>query len=272
MFPPAQPGAVPPAESAAFADHLPAEAGLFVQPRMTGEPIPDDWDLVGELSALSSSPAEASTPAPSPPPVVAAEPVPKPGPDQAAVAAFLAACGLEPGHAADPVALMAQAGRLLAGMVAELHALLAIRSLAKREFGLERTMIARSDNNPLKFSTAPQEALALLLAPEVPGLLAGEEAVREAFEGIRSHQLALLSATQSALASLCARLAPEAIVASPPFWARPLPFAWDAARWAAYQQAYPEVVASLDADMREVLSGDPAQARPDAREEHGHAG
>ncbi|MFC7556286.1 hypothetical protein ACFQU7_34730 [Pseudoroseomonas wenyumeiae] len=64
---------------------------------MTGEPIPDDWDLVGELSALSSSPAEASTPAPSPPPVVAAEPVPKPGPDQAAVAAFLAACGLEPG-------------------------------------------------------------------------------------------------------------------------------------------------------------------------------
>ncbi|MBO1073697.1 type VI secretion system-associated FHA domain protein TagH [Roseomonas marmotae] len=282
LFPPARPATLPPVEPAAFADHVPAEVGLFVQPRVMGEAIPDDWDLVGELRAWSPPPAPEEAEAPAPPdpaPVPAPQPAREPGQEQAAVAAFLAACGLEPRQVTDPAALMARAGRLLACMVAEMHALMAIRSLAKQEFGLERTMIGRSDNNPLKFAAEPREALPLLLAPDAPGFLDGEDAVRQGFEGIRSHQLALLSSMQTALGSLCDRLAPEAIVASPPLWARPLPFARDAARWAAYQQVYQQVVSGLDGDMLALLGTDPVRAPGDAaagnspsREGSGHAG
>jgi type VI secretion system FHA domain protein len=288
LFPSDRPGTAPPEPAAAFADHVPAEAGLFVQPRVGGEAIPDDWDLVGELRAALPAPPEPvpEAAAPAPPALPATVPVQPPeaarfappaaqaGRDSALVAAFLQGCGLPPlQDGGEPELLMARAGRLLARMVAELHGLLAIRSLAKQEFGMERTMIARSDNNPLKFATAPQEALPLLLASEVPGFLSGEEAVREGFDSLRSHQLAVFSATQSAVATLCARLTPDAIAASPPLWARPLPFARDAARWAAYRQAYEEVVSTLDSDLRAAL-GDAAQAGRDgtAQQEDGHAG
>lgn len=256
FFPVAAPEVEPPA---AFPDHLPAEAGLFIQPRGSGEAIPDDWDLVGELQGLPpGSPMPMPTPSPA-----SQTPLPdsKDSAEQEAdalLAAFLTGCGLSaPPPGEDPAALLQRAGRLLRLAVTELHGLLAVRSLAKQEFGLQRTMIGQSDNNPLKFAAEAQEALPLLLAGDIPGFLGGEAALRQGFDDLRAHQLALLAGSQALFARLCERLAPEGIAAAPPRWARPLPFARDAALWAAYRQRYRQVVPALEAEMRAGFGGGP---------------
>ena len=127
-----------------------------------------------------------------------------------AVAAFLAACGLSPADvgAVDLTTMMDRAGRMLLHSVAGLHGILSARQLAKQEFGIERTMIERSGNNPLKFTLDAKEAMHTLLCVEIPGFIRGDAAVEQAFSDIRAHEVAMLAALQepcTASATACRR-------------------------------------------------------------------
>ena len=77
----------------------------------------------------------------------------------------------------------------------------------------DRTVIGALDNNPLKFMADPVEALEAMLSKDRSGYLDGMRAFREAFEDIKSHELATYSAMQKALSRLLADLSPEAIEA-----------------------------------------------------------
>lgn len=77
----------------------------------------------------------------------------------------------------------------------------------------DRTVIGALDNNPLKFMADPGEALEAMLSKDRSGYLDGMRAFREAFEDIKSHELATYSAMQKALSRLLADLSPDSIEA-----------------------------------------------------------
>ena len=77
----------------------------------------------------------------------------------------------------------------------------------------DRTVIGALDNNPLKFMADPSEALEIMLSKDRSGYLDGMRALREAFDDIRTHEMATYAAMQKALSRLLADLSPDAIEA-----------------------------------------------------------
>src|SRR5215467_11755843 len=85
------------------------------------------------------------------------------------------------------------------------------RASIKDEFRIGQTVIRATGNNPLKFSLDDDDALATLLGTGRRGSMPAEEAVAEAFDDLRLHELATVSAMQAAVRVLLAQFAPEAI-------------------------------------------------------------
>jgi type VI secretion system protein ImpI/type VI secretion system protein len=68
---------------AAEPDHTPAEADIFVRPKLHTEPIPDDWDAVAELGVALPKPGRQAPEAPEISAVQLEPPRPAPTPDLA---------------------------------------------------------------------------------------------------------------------------------------------------------------------------------------------
>ena len=194
--------------------------------------IPDDWYLKPE-DAVSTMPDEMS-----PPPVAAPPPVSTPvqAPVQAPpapptpVAAPADGTGLEASiRQAVSGALGSQAQALslkeLVRVVEEMAAMAAVsspelmkamsaRTQAKDHLRLHRTMIEAQNNNPLKFSDNPQDALRHMLLNDQPRLLQGRLAVAEAFRELAAHQTALIAALQPALQETVERFSPAVVEAA----------------------------------------------------------
>ena len=207
------------AARSAFADHLRPEASAFVAPAIGHERIPDDWEFSAEtpprdIGRIDRPPAAAgSGPSLIDNPILADKPVEDPA--SKAVDAMLNICGLTRDDVPDDrlvevMSRMAQAFRIAVG---NLHDMLAARSEAKQEFGAERTMIARLDNNALKFPMELNAALRTLMMNDVTGFLPAERAVAQAFDDIKAHQVSLLAATQATLQMLVRQLAPGSVTA-----------------------------------------------------------
>lgn len=275
--------------ASAQSDHVPEHALVFVQPKAGVEAIPDDWDLVAELGgapAPAPAPAfarietggaqpaaddlgfdEADTDRPPEAAPAAAPPQQPPRPvDEgeagAAIAAFLAACGLSPADVGttDLKVLMDRAGRMLQHSVAGLHGILSARVVAKQEFGIERTMIERSGNNPLKFVLDAREAMHMLLCVGIPGFMRGDAAVEQAFADIRAHEVAMLAAMQEALQSVCQRLSPASIENAVERAGRAWPGTRKARSWDEYRRVFDDVVSGLENDANRIVGADFARA------------
>lgn len=89
--------------------------------------------------------------------------------------------------------------------------LMAARATVKREVRANVTVISPDRNNPLKFSPDVDVALMYLLGREYPGFLGAEDAVREAFADLLSHQVGVVSGMRSALSLVLERFDPETI-------------------------------------------------------------
>ncbi|MGH6913699.1 MAG: type VI secretion system-associated FHA domain protein TagH, partial [Geminicoccales bacterium] len=209
-----------------------AEAGSLFD---SAEPAPDELardQLALDPFAAEPAPAAVAAPAASPPPALEPPPAPvepasplppapaAPSPEPSAseapkddrlLAAFLAGAGLDAGALPidDPEAFMRAAGARLRDLTEGLVQLLNARASVKNVARVERTTIGRDQNNPLKFSVTPQEALLAVLQARGPGFLSPEAAVRGGFRDIQEHELALLDAMQVALRALMQRFEPE---------------------------------------------------------------
>ena len=86
--------------------------------------------------------------------------------------------------------------------------LLLARSLTKREVRAEMTIIAMHENNPLKFSPSVEVALAHLLSPQGRGFMKPLEAVKDAYDDLRSHQFGFMAGMRAALAGVLERFNP----------------------------------------------------------------
>ena len=75
----------------------------------------------------------------------------------------------------------------------------------------DRTLIAMMDNNPLKFSGSPQEALQVMFGPSSGGFLDAAATLEKSFADLKDHQVQIFSAMQAAIEELHADLAPDRI-------------------------------------------------------------
>jgi len=205
------------------ADHFPATSDAIDLPQAKSV-LPDDWDLDDltpqPVAALSPQQAAAlfQQPAAAPPPPVAApqppaaprEPAPAPAPPGTnLLEAFLRGAALDNVTLPDPVQTMEQLGAAFRAMVSGIRQTLIARSEVKREFRIEATVIRSRGNNLLKFSANDDDALAGLLGAGRRTDMAAEEAVTDALKDIRLHELATMTAMQTAVRALVVRLGPD---------------------------------------------------------------
>lgn len=130
------------------------------------------------------------------------------------IATLAAAAGLPPDVFAqrDPAEVMRDVGAMMRITVERMMSLLSARSEAKRAFrSSEHTVIGATDNNPLKFSPSPEDALRLLLGPRLRSYLDGRAALEEGFADLANHQLRTFAAMQQALKMVVEDLDPATI-------------------------------------------------------------
>ena len=134
--------------------------------------------------------------------------------------------------------------------------LLQARTSLKREMRAEVTMIAARENNPLKFSPNADAALLQLLGEPVPGFMAADAAMRDAFDDLRAHQIGVMAGMRAALEGVLARFDPaqlESRIAPPGGLAQLLPSSRKAKLWEQFQTLYQQISREAADDFDELF-------------------
>jgi type VI secretion system FHA domain protein len=147
-------------------------------------------------------------------------------------------------------------------MVEGLRDVLMSRSAIKNELRVEQTMLRSRDNNALKFSVTAEEALAALLLPNRPGYKPPLDAAREAFDDVRSHEMAVMAGVQTALIGLLKRFDPEALEKrlQPGMLDGFLPGARKARYWELFCSMYTDIAREAEDDFQSVFGREFAKA------------
>jgi FHA domain-containing protein len=155
----------------------------------------------------------AGPPSAAPAMMTAAAPPAGPAAADGLLQAFLEGLGSEgaPKVGALTPELMRLLGSLLAESVRGTIDLLHARAVVKNEMRADVTAIRPRQNNPLKFSPTAAVALQHLLTPTVPGFLPAQAAMRDAFQDLRAHELAVMAGMRSALTGLLQRFDPRTL-------------------------------------------------------------
>ncbi len=152
---------------------------------------------------------------PTAPPAPMAPPSPAGGSDGAEILRRIArAAGIPEQTIAgrDPDAMAEEIGLALRLTAQNLQLLLSSRAESKTLMrSSSRTMIRSSQNNPLKFTGAVEEALTILLGPPTRQYLDLRATIEESFRDLKTHQLLTYGAMQGALDALFDELAPDQI-------------------------------------------------------------
>jgi type VI secretion system FHA domain protein len=176
--------------------------------RKPAEPIP-------AVEEIPEPPLQEEEPAPPPLPA-RAEPV-SAAAATSAVAAFLEGAGLA--HLqiseADADTFLRESGAIVRACVEGLIGLLLARSELKKEMRAEdRTMVASRDNNPLKLMTDPRDALSYLFdkRERLSGaFLPPVQAVGDACDDLRVHEIALMAGMRAAFQGALKRFDPQLV-------------------------------------------------------------
>ncbi len=121
-----------------------------------------------------------------------------------AMGAFVLGLGMPPEMLEDSDInnVMFEFGQVLRTTVEGLKEILSARAELKSEFRMNYTTIRVKENNPLKFSLSVDDALNNLFLKKGEGYLTPKEAIDEAVENMKDHQIALLAGMKAALGEL----------------------------------------------------------------------
>lgn len=175
----------------------------------------------------------------------------------ALVAAFLEGLGV-PGlrlRQIDPDA-MQQLGRLLREATKGTVELLAARTAMKKEVRAEVTVMSTVANNPLKFSPTADLALQYLLGPATPGFMGPAEAMSDAYDDLRAHQLGVMAGMRAALSGVLKRFDPAALEgkhAPNSSFASLIPSNRKAQLWDRFQDLFGELLNEAEDDFDELF-------------------
>jgi type VI secretion system protein ImpI len=202
-------------------DDVPDDAGALSAPRARVDehkarpmlPDPDSQSDAGAEAPAADAPPEDPPPPVAPPPRPAVTHAAETGMDAGSgLVAFLEGAGLVAADAggAPPEALLRELGQRYRAMAQGLIELLMIRSALKRETGLDRTMIAAAENNPLKLTASVDEAVRWLVAPRGSGYLAPDTTIAATIDDLKAFTPELVRSMQQALQVLLHRIDPAA--------------------------------------------------------------
>ena len=260
----------------------------LIEPPADKAQIPDDWWRTEGIAqfAREKPPRTANKPLPptqrleNEPPAKCAEPAPavsqrRPSTDHAGTTdaalllAFLEGAGIADVKIPEDRApeVMAEIGKIFRETVQGLMRILITRANIKGEFGLDRTTVGPIANNPLK--TPPgrpplpvEEVMAILLTYEGKGLLAPARAVREGFEDVRIHQLAVLAGIKASLTQLLRRFNPDKLERrlQQSILDSLLPLHRKARYWEQFRSCYEEIASESDEDIDQLFGKEFARA------------
>ncbi|HSX91112.1 MAG TPA: type VI secretion system-associated FHA domain protein TagH [Pseudomonas sp.] len=268
--------AVPPPP---LADHVPAERHDFRPPepqRPSAPPasetgaapaIPADWDPFAELG-ITPAPSASPTPPAEPQalPTAAENTAPSPAVQLAAVStpasakgrgdevleAFLRGAGLDQLRIdrGETRAQMEAIGRSYRHMVEGLIEVLRARASLKGEFRMAQTMIRPVENNPLKFAPNVDEALLLLLRAGNQAFMPADQAIKESFDDLKAHQLAVMAGVQASIKHLLKRFQP-AVLETQLSRTSGIGLLLSGARQAQYWELFTELYASISREAED---------------------
>lgn len=187
------------------------------------------------------------------------------GAGNAALQAFLTGLGLEELRVPPEQvpAFMHTIGEVLRECINGAFNVLRSRTNIKSEFRMSMTTIQAVENNPLKFSINVQEAIRNMFLNTSPSYLPPIEAVREGFEDIEGHQLAVMAGTQAAIAALMKRFQPEFLESTfdrTISRAGILPGGKKAKYWDAFEEYYQNLAVSVEDNFQNMFGEEFARA------------
>jgi type VI secretion system protein len=279
------PATVPPP---ALADHVPAERHDFRPPEpqrasasLASEAdamsaIPADWDPFAELGigpACAAPPAPQAQPQPLPAtpehrasstsnPAVqlpaVSTPASEKGSNDEVLEAFLRGAGLDQLRIdrGETSAQMEAIGRSYRHMVEGLIEVLRARASLKGEFRMAQTMIRPVENNPLKFAPNVDEALLLLLRSGNQAFMPADQAIKESFDDLKAHQLAVMAGVQASIKHLLKRFQPavlEARLSQPSGIGALLPGIRQAQYWELFTELYASISKEAEDDFEDLF-------------------
>lgn len=231
-------------------------------PRPEPPPLPDEPPTIQlripeppRAAPPAASPVAAARPEPAPAATPQPKPAPAGGPDLLRL--MLEAAGLDPDRfpAERGPEIATMFGEIARASVQGLIEALNARSALKGEFRIERTSIQPRNNNPLKFSATPVEAIGAILNPPLPAFAKGADAIAEGFRDLHAHQIGTVGGMEQALRHLLDTLSPAAIEAgtSGGGLGGVLPGGRKAKLWDAYVALHRRTAETASNNIREVF-------------------
>ncbi len=236
----------------------PHESAVVPQPTPQPAPPPPVRPEVAAVDPFN----EPDRPAP-------ARPAPQASPAQAVderglLAAFLEGAGVTglAAAATDPEATMRSVGQVFRAMTEGLREVLMSRAAIKGDMRVEQTMIQARNNNALKFSVTVDDAVSALLTSNRPGYMPPLAATKEAFQDLKSHELAVMAGVQTALLSLLKRFEPSTLESrlTQGLLGAVLPAARKARYWDSFCQVYGDIAREAEDDFQAVFGREFAKA------------
>jgi len=143
-------------------------------------------------------------------------------------------------------------------MVTGLMQVLGSRSSIKNEFRMNVTTIQPVENNPLKFSANVDDALENMFIKQGNAYKKPVEAVREGFEGIAEHQVAILAGIRAAFKGVIERFDP--VLLENRFAKQNkgglIPGSQKAKNWDLYNEYYNDLAGDIDKSFQYLFGDD----------------
>jgi type VI secretion system FHA domain protein len=213
-------------------DPIAPEREVFAFPQVRNV-LPEDADILGDLRPA----ADVTKP---PPPV----------PD--GLNDFLRGAGLRiiP-QAGDSTTKLRLAGETYRAALEGIRAILIAREQFKTEFRIEKTELTADQNNPVKPKLPVDEALAAMILGR-RGFTPGPQAMRDALEDIKAHEMALIAGIQVALKHLLEQIDPERLARrlEKRSVLDGLPGMRKARLWEMYETMHAEIARELEEDFQ----------------------
>ncbi|GLS26049.1 type VI secretion system-associated FHA domain protein TagH [Marinibactrum halimedae] len=102
-----------------------------------------------------------------------------------------------------------EVSEMISETVVRLIDLLRARSAIKNELRVQRTMIKTTDNNPLKFSVLPKDAMNAMFGEQSQSFMSPPQAIKDSFDDLSDHQVAVLSGMRAAYDTMLEQFSPE---------------------------------------------------------------
>ena len=172
--------------------------------------------------------------------------------------AFLKGAGLLPSALPGGLTpdVMGVIGSLLRTATGGAVDMLAARAATKLELQASVTIISSQSNNPLKFSPNAEVALQQMLGKKMPGFMRADEAMRDAFDDLRAHEIGVIAGTRAALTEVLGRFDPSVLgnrLANGSLLENFLPALRMKKLWEIYLEQYAKIRQEAEDDFQSVF-------------------